>query len=85
MSQRTREKKPEQFKFENLPSPTAVLHTLSDALKALSQPGLPKAEIQRWRTLANMAKAYGRLFNAYVKYQKSQVSLLQQLLKSGGK
>ena len=60
--------------------PVDELKTLSDALKALSQPGLSKAEIQRFRSVVNAARAYQRLFRAYVEYQKFQVALLEQKL-----
>jgi hypothetical protein len=60
--------------------PVDELKTLSDALKALSQPGLSKAEIQRQRKVIKAAKAYQRLFHAYVKYQKFRVAFLEQKL-----
>ena len=43
---------------------------LGAALKALSQPGLTKAEIQRLRNVVNAAKVYQKLFREYLKHQK---------------
>jgi hypothetical protein len=74
--QKSREKK----LVIKLRHPLEDLRVLGDALKALSQPGLSREEIQRLRDVIEGAKAYQRLFHAYVKYQKFQVALLERKL-----
>jgi hypothetical protein len=70
----------ESIKFECFPSPKEDLKTLSDALKALSEPGLSMAEIQRQRRVIKAAKASQRLIHAYVRYLKFRVAFLEQQL-----
>jgi hypothetical protein len=61
--------------------PVDELKTLGDALKALTQPGLPRQEIQRLRSVIKEARAYQRLFRAYVRYMKFRVAFLEQQLR----
>ena len=61
-----------------LTHPLEELRVLSDALKALSQPGLSREEIQRLCDVIKAAKAYQQLFHAYVRYLKFHVAFLEQ-------
>lgn len=57
--------------------PVEELKRLGDALKALSQPGLSREQIQRFQMVIKEARAYQQLFGAYVSYQKFRVKFLE--------
>lgn len=61
-----------------LPHPVDELKTLSDALKALSQPGLPRKEILRQRRVIKAARASQRVLRAYNCYLRFRVSVLER-------
>ncbi|MGF3522067.1 MAG: hypothetical protein ACQXXJ_03095 [Candidatus Bathyarchaeia archaeon] len=60
---------------EELPSVEEVLKMLADALKTGSQPGLPKAEIQRIQAVATIAKTYKELLADYINYRGIEAKL----------
>ena len=61
--------------------PEEELRTISDALKALSQPGLSREQIQRFQMVIKEARAYHQLFGAYVRYQKFRIKFLEQQIR----
>jgi len=61
--------------------PVEELKILGDAVKALAQPSLPRQEIQRLRSVIKEAKAYHRLFRAYIQYMRGRVAFLEQQLR----
>lgn len=75
---------------QELPSVEEVLKMLADALKTASQPGLPKAEIQRIQAVAAISKTYKELLADYINYRgieaklKEMEELNAKLLKEGG-
>ncbi len=60
-----------------LPTPEEALKILAGALKAATQPGLTKVEVQRLQVLSRIARAYDYLLANYVQYRQIETKLVQ--------
>ena len=75
------QQKPQEKKLLiELRHPEEELRALGDALKALSQPGLSREEVQRLRKVVRAARAYHGFFRPYVRYRKFQAAHLERKL-----
>ena len=60
-----------------LPSMEETLRMLAGALKAATQPGLDRVEVQRLHAVANLAKAYKETLGDYVNYREIETKLVE--------
>jgi len=60
-----------------LPTPEEALRILAGALKAATQPGLNKVEVQRLQVLSRIARAYDFLLSNYVQYRQIETKLVE--------
>jgi len=60
-----------------LPSPEEALKMLAGALKAATQPGLDKVEVQRLQVVATLARTYDHLLANYVRYRDIEAKLVE--------
>jgi hypothetical protein len=60
-----------------LPTPEEALKMLAGALKATTQPGLTRTEVQRLQVLSRVARAYDHLLANYIHYREIETKLLE--------
>jgi hypothetical protein len=62
---------------EELPSVEEALKILAGALKAASEAGLTRVEVQRLHLIANLARTYKELLADYIDYRGIEQKLIE--------
>jgi hypothetical protein len=60
-----------------LPTPEEALKMLAGALKAATQPGLTKVEVDRLQVVATLARTYDHLLANYTRYREIESKLME--------
>jgi hypothetical protein len=61
----------------DLPTPEEALRILAGALKAATQPGLNRIEVQRLQVLSRIARAYDFLLSNFIQYRQIETKLVE--------